>query len=127
MRSLSNEEIEQGIVQGTEWGTSQGSPLSPVFANVLLDALDKALEKRGHRFVRYMDDIDILVKSPRVGKRVMASICRYLSQYLKLKVNPQKTQVVKVESLEFLGFTFRGIRIFWSDQSFADFKHRLRG
>lgn len=70
-----------------------------------------------------MDDIVILVKSSRAGNRVMASLC----QHLKLKVNPHKTQVVKVESLEYLGFTFRGIRIFWSDQSFADFKHRLRG
>lgn len=117
----------EGIVQVTEWGTPQGSPLSPLFANVLLDDLDKELEKRGHRFVRYMDDIVILVKSSRAGNRVMASLCRYLCQRLKLKVNPHKTQVVKVESLEYLGFTFRGIRIFWSDQSFADFKHRLRG
>lgn len=117
----------EGIVQVTEWGTPQGSPLSPLFANVLLDDLDKELEKRGHRFVRYMDDIVILVKSSRAGNRVMASLCRYLCQHLKLKVNPHKTQVVKVESLEYLGFTFRGIRIFWSDQSFADFKHRLRG
>lgn len=117
----------EGIVQVREWGTPQGSPLSPLFANVLLDDLDKELENRGHWFVRYMDDIVILVKSSRAGNRVMASICRYLSQHLKLKVNPHKTQVVKVESLEFLGFTFRGIRIFWSNQSLADFKHRLRG
>ena len=98
-----------------------------MLANVLLDDLDKELEKRGHRFVRYMDDLVILVGSVRAGKRVMAKISRYLTQKLKLKVNRQKSQVVNVHALEYLGFQFRGIRVYWSDQAFADFKHRLKG
>lgn len=116
-----------GIVQATEWGSPQGSPLSALLANVLLDDLDQELEKRGHRFARYMDDLVILVKSKRAGQRVMSSITRYLTHKLKLKVNLHKTQVVKIEKLEFLGFSFRGIRVYWSEQAFADFQHRLRG
>ena len=89
--------------------------------------VDKELEVRGHRFVRYMDDLVILVKSRRAGRRVMAKISRYLAQKLKLKVNREKSRVVKVEELEYLKFTFRGIRIFVSNQAMRDFKHRLRG
>jgi RNA-directed DNA polymerase len=114
-------------VEPTEWGTPQGSPLSPLLSNILLDDLDKELEARGHCFVRYMDDVVILVKSRRAGRRVMTNISRYLTQKLKLKVNRDKSRVVKVEQLEYLGFTFRGIRIFASDQAIRDFKHRLRG
>jgi RNA-directed DNA polymerase len=116
-----------GIIQATEWGTSQGSPLSPMLANILLDDLDKELEKRGHRFVRYMNDLVIFVKSIRAGQRVMAKMSQYLSRTLKLTVNRQKSQVGKVHALEYLGFQFKGIRVYWSDQAVADFKHRLRG
>ena len=97
-----------------------------MLANVLLDDLDKELEQRGHRFVRYMDDVVILVKSVQAGNRVMASMTRYLMTKLKLKVNAKKSQVVKTDALEYLGFTFQGIRVYWSEKSFEDFKHRLR-
>jgi RNA-directed DNA polymerase len=116
-----------GTVEPTEWGTLQGSPLSPLLSNVLLDDLDKELEARGHRFTRYVDDLVILVKSKRAGRRVMAKISHYLTDKLKLKVNRDKSQVVKIEALNYLGFTFRGIRIFVSDRAMGDFKHRLRG
>ena len=76
--------------------------------------LTKELERRGHRFARYVDDVVILVKSARAGRRVMASVTRYLTQVLRLKVNPLKSQVRRIEDLEYLSFTFQGIRIIWS-------------
>ncbi|MEO1211826.1 MAG: group II intron reverse transcriptase/maturase [Cyanobacteria bacterium J06638_20] len=117
----------EGVLQASEWGTPQGSSLSPLLANVLLDDLDKELEVRGHRFVRYMDDVVIFVKTMRAGRRVMASISRYLTQTLRLRMNRQKSQVVNVHALEYLGFRFKGIRVYWSEKAFEDFKHRLRG
>ena len=113
-------------IQATELGTPQGSPLSPLLANILLDDLDKALERRGHRFVRYADDLRILVRSQRAGERVKASVTRFLTRELKLVVNAQKSRVVKTNDCEFLGFTFRGTKLRWSDQAFADFKHNVR-
>ena len=98
------------IIQATEMGTPQGSPLSPLLANVLLDDLDKELERRGHRFVRYADDLLILVKSVRAGERVKASITRYLTTQLKLVVNEQKSRVARINECVFLGFTFRGAK-----------------
>jgi RNA-directed DNA polymerase len=114
-------------VEPTAWRTPQGFPLSPLLSNILLDDLDKELEAREHRFARYVDGLVILVKSRRAGRRVMAKISPYLTQKLKLKVNREKSRVVKIEDLNYLGFTFRGIRIFASDQVLHDFKHRLRG
>ena len=114
------------IIQATELGTPQGGPLSPLLANILLDDLDKELEWRGYRFARYADDLLILVKSPRTGERVKASITRFLTRELKLAVNERKSRVVKTNDCEFLGFTFRGTKLRWSDQAFADFKHNVR-
>jgi group II intron reverse transcriptase/maturase len=93
-----------GVVMATEEGTPQGGPLSPLLANIMLDDLDKELEKRGHRFVRYADDCNIYVKSPRAGERVMASVRRFLEQKLKLKVNEKKSKVDRPAKLKFLGF-----------------------
>lgn len=114
------------LIQATELGTPQGGPLSPLLANILLDDLDKELERRGYRFARYADDLLILVKSPRAGERVKASVTRYLIRELKLAVNEQKSRVVKTNDCEFLGFTFRGTKLRWSDQAFVDFKHNVR-
>ena len=113
-------------IQATEKGASQGSPLSPLLANILLDDLDRELERRGHRFARYADDLLILVRSGRAGERVKASVTRYLTSRLKLKVNESKSRVCGLNEVVFLGFTFRGTKLRWSDASFATFKHRVR-
>jgi RNA-directed DNA polymerase len=114
------------FIQATEVGTAQGSPLSPLLANVLLDDLDKELERRGHRFARYADDLLVLVKSMRAGERVKTSLTRFLTTQLKLSVNESKSRVCRTEAVVFLGFTFRGTKLRWSEEAFADFKHRVR-
>ena len=93
-----------GVVMDTEEGTPQGGPLSPLLANIMLDDLDKELEKRGHRFVRYADDCNIYVTSQRAGERAMESVRRFLEQKLKLKVNEQKSKVDRPAKRKFLGF-----------------------
>jgi RNA-directed DNA polymerase len=114
------------FIQATEVGTAQGSPLSPLLANVLLDDLDKELERRGHRFARYADDLLVLVKSGRAGERIKTSLTRFLTTQLKLRVNESKSRVCRTEAIVFLGFTFWGTKRRWSDAAFADFKHRVR-
>ena len=89
-----------------EEGTPQGGPLSPLLSNLMLDVLDKELEKRGHRFVRYADDCNIYVRSQRAGERVMASIEQFLAKRLKLKVNRAKSAVAEPRERKFLGFSF---------------------
>jgi RNA-directed DNA polymerase len=126
-RYLRSGVLIEGAIQPTTVGVPQGSPLSPLLANILLDEFDKELEKRGHRFARYMDDVVILVRSPRAGERVMASITRYLNKVLRLQVNEAKSGVCRVKELEYLGFIFQGRKIRWSDKSFTQFKNRLRG
>src|SRR5207237_1410824 len=84
----------------------QGGPLSPLLSNLMLDVLDKELEKRGHRVVRYADDCNIYVRSQRAGERVMAGIERFLEKRLKLKVNKAKSAVAKPSVRKFLGFSF---------------------
>ena len=95
-----------GVVMETGEGTPQGGPLSPLLSNIMLDDLDKELEKRGHRFVRYADDCNIYVKTQRAGERVMESVKEFLEKKLKLKVNPKKSKVDKATQIKFLGFSF---------------------
>jgi retron-type reverse transcriptase len=102
--------LKAGVMIGEGWhpsmeGTPQGGPISPLLTNLLLDRLDKELEKRGHKFVRYADDCNIYVKSKRAGERVLASVTRFLSRKLKLKVNAQRVRRLPWRR-KFLGFTF---------------------
>ena len=115
-----------GRLQNTRMGVPQGGPLSPLLANILLDDLDKELEKRGHKFVRYADDFIVLVKSQRAGKRVMRSVQRFLKRRLKLKVNAGKSSVLPTDQNTFLGFTFKGTKIRWSDKAFREFIRRVK-
>ena len=94
-----------GLISQRTEGTPQGSPLSPLLSNIVLDELDKELEKRGHKFVRYADDCNIYVKSQEAGARVMESISNFIENKLKLKVNTQKSKVCKVHETKFLGYT----------------------
>jgi RNA-directed DNA polymerase len=95
-----------GVTQPTEKGTPQGGPLSPLLSNVLLDDLDKELEKRGHRFCRYADDCNIYVGSRRGGERAMDSITRFLEGGMKLRVNREKSAVARPVTRIFLGYSF---------------------
>jgi len=97
--------MEHGLVRPIDEGTPQGGPLSPLLSNLVLDEFDKELERRGHRFCRYADDCNIYVRSHRAGKRVMASVCRFLTVKLRLKVNESKSAVAQPEERKFLGFT----------------------
>ena len=98
--------LMDGLVSPTEEGTPQGGPLSPLLSNLMLDVLDKELEKRGHRFVRYADDCNVYVRSQRAGERVMASVEQFLAKRLKLKVNKAKSAVARPSVRKFLGFSF---------------------
>jgi RNA-directed DNA polymerase len=121
--------LADGLVGATEEGTPQGGPLSPLLSNLMLDVLDRELEKRGHRFVRYADDCNIYVRSQRAGERVMASIEQFLTRRLKLRVNKAKSAVAKPSVRKFLGFSFTGGE--WprrriAPQAIARFKSRVR-
>ena len=98
--------LEGGVVSPSEEGTPQGGPLSPLLSNIVLDELDKELERRGLRFVRYADDCNIYVRSERAGKRVMETIARFISRKLKLRVNENKSAVGRPYERKFLGFSF---------------------
>lgn len=115
-----------GRLEKTRMGVPQGGPLSPLLANILLDNLDKELEKRGHKFVRYADDFVILVKSERAGQRVMGSVRNYLTSKLKLTVNEDKSQVARSDCIGFLGFVFKGTKIVCSDKAYKEFRRRVR-
>jgi RNA-directed DNA polymerase len=98
--------MEGGLVSPVDEGTPQGGPLSPLLSNIVLDELDRELERRGHRFARYADDCNIYVRSGRAGKRVMESITRFITAKLKLKVNSEKSAVAEPWVRKFLGFSF---------------------
>jgi RNA-directed DNA polymerase len=98
--------MEDGLVSPSVEGTPQGGPLSPLLSNLVLDELDRELERRGHRFVRYADDSNIYVRSERAGQRVMESVKRFITEKLKLKVNESKSAVAKPQARKFLGFSF---------------------
>src|SRR3954466_6396272 len=103
--------------------------LSPLLSNLVLDELDRELERRGHRFVRYADDCNIYVRSEKAGRRVMASLTRFIEGRLKLQVNAQKSAVARPWQRSFLGFTLReepGFRRCIADKAVARFKHRVR-
>lgn len=121
--------LENGLVGETEEGTPQGGPLSPLLSNLLLDDLDRELERRGHSFVRYADDCNVYVRSERSGLRVMEGLKAFLTNKLKLKVNEAKSAVARPEQRKFLGFTFlRGKRV-WraiAPKSLERFKDRIR-
>jgi RNA-directed DNA polymerase len=120
--------LDEGLVKTRDEGTPQGGPLSPWFSNVVLDDLDRELEKRGHRFVRYADDCNIYVRSERAGERVMASIGEFIKRKLKLKVNESKSAIARPAKRKFLGFSFTVFtskrRI--SPQALEKFKLRVR-
>lgn len=114
--------MPNGIVKASEEGTPQGGPLSPLLSNVVLDEFDRELEKRGLRFVRYADDCNVYVRSKRSGKRVMASLSRFLKKRLRLTVNQEKSAVAVPGTRHFVGFSLRrkrdgGVRIVLSRRS----------
>ena len=120
--------MREGVCVTRYEGTPQGGPLSPLLANLLLDDLDKELERRGHRFCRYADDCNIYVRTRAAGERVMASVTEYLEGKLRLRVNREKSAVAHVEERKFLGHRLlTGGRLGIAPQSLARMKERVRG
>ena len=121
--------MEKGLVSALDEGTPQGGPISPLLSNIVLDELDRELEQRGHRFVRYADDCNIYVRSQRAGERVMESITGFITTKLKLRVNQQKSAVARPWERKFLGFSFtvkEPQRRRVAPKSVARFKERVR-
>jgi group II intron reverse transcriptase/maturase len=122
--------MDNGVVMERYEGTPQGGPLSPLLANVLLDEVDRELERRGHRFVRYADDCNVYVRSPKAGERVLEGLRKFYDR-LHLKVNEAKTAVASVYGRKFLGYclwrTPRGeVKRAVADQALDTFKQRIR-
>jgi RNA-directed DNA polymerase len=121
--------MENGLVGPSVEGTPQGGPLSPLLSNLVLDELDRELERRGHRFVRYADDSNIYVRSERAGQRVMESITQFITQKLKLKVNEAKSAVARPQERKFLGFSFTTgpeVKRVIAPKALDRFKRRIR-
>jgi RNA-directed DNA polymerase len=100
--------MSDGLVSARDKGTPQGGPLSPLLSNIVLDAMDKELEKRGHSFCRYADDSNVYVKSEKAGQRVFESVTKFVEEKLKLKVNREKSAVARPHKRKFLGYSFTG-------------------
>jgi len=119
--------MADGLVRQRTSGTPQGGPLSPLLSNIVLDELDKELEKRGHTFCRYADDCNIYVNSKKAGERVMASLINFIANKLKLKVNRKKSGVRHCSQVKFLGYTLLpGGHIRVSDTSVTRLKDKIR-
>ena len=121
--------MEDGLVSPTVEGTPQGGPLSPLLSNLVLDELDRELEARGHRFVRYADDCNIYVRTERAGHRVMESVKQFITKRLKLRVNEAKSAVARPQQRKFLGFSFTAgpdIRRRIAPKAIERFKDRIR-
>lgn len=127
---LSSGIMEDGLVTPRREGTPQGSPLSPLLSNIILNELDQTLEERGHRFVRYADDCSIYVRSRKSSHRVMESITGYLEDELKLKVNREKSKVSRPSGSSLLGFSFYGSKQGWevriAPKSLRSIKQKIR-
>jgi len=121
--------MENGLVSPSAEGTPQGGPLSPLLSNLVLDELDRELERRGHRFVRYADDSNIYVRSERAGQRVMESVTRFITTQLKLTVNEAKSAVARPQDRKFLGFSFTAgpeVKRLIAPKALDRFKARIR-
>ncbi len=118
--------IVNGRLQPTRIGVPQGSPVSPILSNILLDVLDKELESRGHKFIRYADDLAIFVKSKRAGERVLLSVSRYLERKLKVKVNQSKSKVGLVKQSSVLGFQIHLKKLRTLERKVKGFKQELK-
>ena len=121
--------LEGGLVSPIDEGTPQGGPLSPLLSNIVLNELDRELERRGHRFVRYADDCNIYVRSQRAGERVMKSVSQFITRKLKLKVNEEKSAVARPGQRKFLSFSFLGsetIKRRIAAKAITRFKQRVR-
>src|ERR1700726_368114 len=121
--------MENGLVSPSVEGTPQGGPLSPLLSNLVLEELDRELERRGHRYVRYADDCNIYVRSERARQRVMESITRFITHQLKLKVNEAKSAVARPQERKFLGFSFTAgpdVKRIIASKALERFKHRIR-
>src|SRR5437660_7396611 len=121
--------MENGLVSPSVEGTPQGGPLSPLLSNLVLDELDRELERRGHRYLRYADDCNIYVRSKRAGQRVMKGITRFITHQLKLKVNEAKSAVARPQERKILGFSFSTdseVKRIIAPKALERFKHRIR-
>jgi RNA-directed DNA polymerase len=121
--------LDGGLFEESREGTPQGGPLSPLLSNLVLDELDRELERRGHRFVRYADDCNIYIRSEKAGRRVMASLTRFIEGRLKLQINTEKSAVARPWHRSFLGFTVKddpAFRRCIAAKAVTRFKDRVR-